>query len=203
MGILELGQGTERAWAFAWERDLVVWLSQQASPLLDMLIVPISFVGEWGACWLLVMAVLWWRGRTQPHLRRLSVRFAGALFLGSVLLLLPLRHLGSRDRPHQVLPVAQKSLAIRGHSFPSGHAHSAWVAVFLLGRTRRLRLGLALFAVAMCISRVYCGMHFPIDVLVGGALGAAVGALVLHFERRGALGPTDLEVRGQPVSAPT
>jgi undecaprenyl-diphosphatase len=60
-------------------------------------------------------------------------------------------------------------------SFPSGHAASAFTAAMLL---RDSPLGPALFVLASLVaaSRVYTKMHHASDVLVGSALGLAMGA---------------------------
>lgn len=57
-------------------------------------------------------------------------------------------------------------------SFPSGHA----AAAFLMATVLRyyyppLTIPLYLIASAIGISRIYNGLHFPSDVLVGGILG--------------------------------
>ncbi len=58
-------------------------------------------------------------------------------------------------------------------SFPSGHATSAFAAAVTLGlvtpRTRPVA-----FALAVAVSRVALGEHYPSDVVAGAALGATV-----------------------------
>lgn len=74
-------------------------------------------------------------------------------------------------------------------SFPSGHSATAFataaaVALFY----PRLRVPLFVLAALVALSRVYLGMHYASDVLVGSALGAAIGLatgwLVLRVARR-------------------
>ncbi|HSY18254.1 MAG TPA: glycosyltransferase family 39 protein, partial [Candidatus Acidoferrales bacterium] len=59
------------------------------------------------------------------------------------------------------------------HSFPSAHAANTF-AVAMIAFLFYRRSGWFLFplAAAVSFSRVYCGVHFPIDVTVGAVLGA-------------------------------
>ncbi|MEO8266820.1 MAG: phosphatase PAP2 family protein [Ilumatobacteraceae bacterium] len=60
-------------------------------------------------------------------------------------------------------------------SFPSDHATAAGaVAAGLLIANRRWGLAAAALALIMAFTRVYVGAHYPGDVVVGLALGAAI-----------------------------
>ena len=62
-------------------------------------------------------------------------------------------------------------------SFPSGHTAAAFgVAVALAGEPYCAGPVSLLLATGISLSRVYLGAHYPLDVLVGGMLGAAAGA---------------------------
>jgi membrane-associated phospholipid phosphatase len=60
-------------------------------------------------------------------------------------------------------------------SFPSSHAASTTAAAMLYGALLRRPLT-ALLVPPMLVSRLVLGVHYPSDVLVGSALGAAIGA---------------------------
>lgn len=69
-------------------------------------------------------------------------------------------------------------------SFPSDHAAFAFaiaIAVFLAHR----RWGVVFLALAVLVGlgRIFAGVHYPSDVLVGAIVGGAWAALVCHFGR--------------------
>ena len=61
------------------------------------------------------------------------------------------------------------------HSFPSGHAATSFACATTLALAfPRLAVPLYLLAAAIAYSRVYVGVHYPLDVLGGAVLGIAV-----------------------------
>ena len=62
-------------------------------------------------------------------------------------------------------------------SFPSGHTAAAFaVAVATAGEPFGTGPVALLLATGISLSRIYLGAHYPLDVAVGGLLGAAAGA---------------------------
>lgn len=99
------------------------------------------------------------------------------------LLALVVKVLTDRPRPFEVLVDVDPLLtATVGQSFPSGHAAtSAAGATILTAVAPRAGPALVLLALGVAFSRVYVGVHYPLDVLAGAALGAAVAALGLFL----------------------
>lgn len=69
-----------------------------------------------------------------------------------------------------------------GYSFPSSHAANhfglgIFTAVTFGKKAKWLWWVAILWALSICYAQVYVGVHYPGDVLVGGALGAAIGLL--------------------------
>ena len=76
-------------------------------------------------------------------------------------------------------------------SFPSGHATSSFAVATVIGLkygieilNRKLRLiyPLLAFAAVIGFSRVYIGVHYPVDVVLGGLIGIISALIVLKFE---------------------
>lgn len=69
------------------------------------------------------------------------------------------------------------------YGFPSLHASNSWGLVFFVGlllRRRVLTTFLACWALLLCYSRLYLGVHYPGDLLAGMLLGAVVASLVYY-----------------------
>ena len=72
-----------------------------------------------------------------------------------------------------------------GGSFPSGHATTSFAcATVLTAYAPRLAPLWVVLACAVAYSRVYVGVHYPLDVVAGAALGTLVALGVLAMWRR-------------------
>jgi membrane-associated phospholipid phosphatase len=96
---------------------------------------------------------------------------------------LALRQAIGRDRPPLVYPEPKALVAVpHTGAFPSGHASSAFAcATVLAWASPRLRIPAFVLAAAIAWSRVYVGVHWPLDVLGGAVLGVLVATALLRL----------------------
>lgn len=88
-----------------------------------------------------------------------------------------------RARPNEfLLDVINLDYFVRGPGFPSGHTALAAALAFTIGHylPRKYHLLLALGVVGVGISRIYLGVHAPLDIIGGFAIGWAAYALFRH-----------------------
>ena len=68
----------------------------------------------------------------------------------------------------------------KGGSFPSNHAFNHFaIGIFLFlyfsKRNRIIAWLFILWAISVSVSRIYLGLHFPLDILGGGLMGGISG----------------------------
>ena len=69
-------------------------------------------------------------------------------------------------------------------AFPSGHAATSFAAAVVLALALpALAPAFLVLAAAVAFSRLYVGVHFPLDVIAGAALGVAVATALLLLGR--------------------
>ena len=164
------------------------WIVLHRVPVLDGFMWTLSAVGRSGLVWLAIAALLAaarrasWRGLVQLTL---------ALLLTSTVVDRVIKPVVGRERPY-ITTTAIPVIGGRpgGSSFPSGHAANAAAGAFVVsGLVPGGQLAWWTLAFAIAYSRVYVGVHYPLDVLCGALVGLMCAMLVVIATRQ-YLGPS-------------
>ena len=161
-----------------WDTAARVWLTTHHHPVADAVMVGLSIIGRGGAVWIVIALAL--VALDRRRLRAAAVVLA-AVALALVLTDLVVKPLVGRARPFESA-VATRVIDRRPltYSFPSGHAASAVAGAVTLSRIwPTARLALWALATLVALSRIYVGVHYPLDVIGGAVLGMAC-AWVAH-----------------------
>ena len=96
-----------------------------------------------------------------------------------------LKALVGRDRPPLRYPEPKTLVPLSpDHSFPSGHAATSFAAAtFLSFAFPRWTPAFLVLAAAIAFSRVYVGVHYPLDVIGGAVLGVLVATALRRLVR--------------------
>jgi undecaprenyl-diphosphatase len=147
------------------------------NPLLDTLAIWMTGAGVPVLVALVVLQ--WWARRDRLHVRHAAVSAGLAFLLGlamNQLLLLMIHRVRPYDDGVSNLLIAPSA----DWSFPSDHATAsmAIAAAFFLARLPGRAAVFLVFALAICLSRVFVGTHYVGDVLGGAATGILAAVVV-------------------------
>ena len=169
------------SWAASLDTNLFHLINRSwENPFFDGLMPLVTDLGNFTYVLALLGALILWKDRK-----------AGLVFLVFIGLTLAmtdsfssrlLKEWVGRIRPCAVLPgVRLLTDCNTSYSFPSSHAVNAFAAAYFLSQPfRRLSPLFYVIAAMAAYSRVYLGIHYPLDV----AGGAAIGLLIAWPMRR-------------------
>jgi membrane-associated phospholipid phosphatase len=161
-------------------------VAQLRMPLLDEPLRLVSDFANFSKPWFLVSGSLALFGGSRG--RRAALIGLAAIGATSLVVNQPMKLAGARRRPDRDglrVPQQRWVRMPSSTSFPSGHSASAAAFAVAVGDALpAIRLPLRAAAAVVAFSRVYTGVHYPGDVLVGAAVGTVVGRLTSGVARR-------------------
>lgn len=168
--------------------DLFYFLNNGlANPTFDFVMPQLTNIGGFvtllGLC---ILVILILRHFKKDEYLRIAKLCLYALIMSGVIAA-SLKLLIHEPRPYVVLGhVRQLVVPTEPNSFPSGHTSSIFSVVTVLAcelwKYKMMVAGLVVFCILIAFSRIYCGMHYPHDIVVGAMVGIISGIIVLKVK---------------------
>lgn len=159
------------------DETILLWIQEHLrNEICTQFFTRLTHLGDggwfWIGCTLFLLFI--------PKTRTIGKISALALIFSLIVNNLLLKNIVARTRPYEVVDGLQRLIEAQiDLSFPSGHAGASFSAATVFFRKLPKRYGIPalLLAVLISFSRLYVGVHYPSDVLVGALVGI-VGALL-------------------------
>ncbi len=168
----------------------VILMLQSLSPWLDAPMRLFSLLGQ-PEFYLLIIPLFYWC--RDPRLGfRLGILLALSVGLNDIL-----KTVFHMPRPYWVSPEVAALNTYPSFGLPSGHAQGAvtfWGYLAVSLRRRWFSLLAAVLIILVGVSRVYEGVHYPMDVVAGWLVGLVVLVVFLRLE-----GPVGARLAGLTV----
>lgn len=161
-----------------WQVDFLHWIETWRNPVLDQLFLLLTKFGEEE----IVIVLISWLYWNWNKLATVRGTYAFSLVL---LLNIGLKDLFDIPRPFDYDPTlttaheiySEEVEAGLGYAFPSGHATigAGWTTmVASLLKKKWIWIAAGVLMTLVALSRMYLGVHYPLDVVFGVALGIGV-----------------------------
>ena len=150
--------------------DFLYLLESIRFPALDKLMLLVTHLGEETAFLVIALIVFWCVDKYHGYYM-LGVGLLGNLLNQFMKITCRIPRPWVRDPNFTVVEAAKAEAG--GYSFPSGHTQTAVGTFGAVAATQKRKWIVAVcvvLAVLTAFSRMYLGVHTPIDVLVGGAM---------------------------------
>lgn len=144
----------------------------------------VTFLGNGGWFWILCAVVL----LAIPKTRKTGYAAVFSLIFGAIVTNLLLKNIVARPRPfaeiEALIPLIAKPTDF---SFPSGHTTASFAVALVMFRMLPKKIGIpaVVLAALVAFSRLYLGVHYPTDVLVGflvALMGSTVAVWIVRMK---------------------
>ncbi|WP_343487736.1 phosphatase PAP2 family protein [Allomuricauda sp. d1] len=171
-----------------WDRDTFIYLNNLGIDDHDVFWTAVTTISNWTPLFLLFIVLLIYKYGKVEGLYKVLTLLVMLLFVLSLTYLT--KEWVARLRPNndtQVNTLIRILQSPHDYSFFSGHAASSFSITTLVYLFLRKKMAWTwvffLWPILFALSRIFVGVHFPIDILVGMLVGITSAALFYKFHK--------------------
>jgi undecaprenyl-diphosphatase len=187
------------------DRTIFVWINTDwSNSVFDVIMPWITHLADAASVWLWIVfagLLMGWHmahsvkagqgSGNQRAIMRVVVSFC--LYMALIYGVNAVAYNGLKHFFHRSRPFVQQTVILRvsstnasnmknDSSFPSGHSCNAFmIAALFADRLRRKRYIFYGLASLVALSRIYLGVHYPSDVIIGACLGLVITWFMLYL----------------------
>jgi len=167
------------------DESILLWVQDNLrSDKITPYIKTLTRLGDYGLLWIGFSLLLMFNKDTRKAGRLSLISICVCFMLNNMVI----KNIVDRDRPYEVLNELKILIERQpDSSFPSGHAANSLasaIVFFQMFKGKKSRFSILLAGLVMALSRVYVGVHYLSDVLVGISVGIISGLSVCKFAKK-------------------
>ncbi len=162
------------------QKPVMIFFASLRTPLLTSFAEAVSFLGE--ATWLVALILfIYFVIDKRKGFALASVTMTGHIANNTLKAVFRIPRPWVKY-PDEIIPLRENTAT--GYSFPSGHsvgAGSLYWSLYKLFENKCSRVPSIILLVLIPLSRIYLGVHWPLDILFGLALGVFIASFISNF----------------------
>lgn len=172
-----------------WDRDTLIYLNNLGTENYDLFWITITSFYTWIPLFLTLIALIFWKNSSKVGLWMLLSYISMLVTL--MVAVFAVKNITTRLRPNNdetINTLIRVVHEANNFSFFSGHAASSFsiaaLAVLFLRKKFTLVHLAWLYPLLFSYSRIYLGVHYPIDIIVGGIVGVLLASIFYRLHQK-------------------
>ncbi len=171
-----------------WDRETFVYLNSLGLEEYDIFWSTVTSITTWTPLFFIFILLFFLKYPRKDAFIKLTTVLSLVVF---VIVITNLTKIGvARLRPNNDVEINTLIRILKSptdYSFFSGHASSSFsittLMVLLLWKKVKWSLLFFIWPILFCMSRIYVGVHFPLDIIAGAVIGTLSGILFYRIYR--------------------
>ena len=167
------------------DENILLWVQENIrSDKVTPIVQTLTHLGDFGLLWIGFSLILMLNKDTRKAGKLSLISICLCFLLNNIII----KNLVDRDRPYEVLNELKILIERQpDSSFPSGHAANSLasaIVFFQMFKGKKSKFSILMAGIVIALSRVYVGVHYLSDVLVGISVGIVSGLSVCKVAKK-------------------